>query len=67
MYTVRYLVGLGLAIAGCSIFYTALIMRFIIEVFPLEEALYWIVYGILYVVITGFGLMFYIPRLRDIW
>lgn len=67
MYTLRYLVSLSLAIAGCSIFYTVLIMWCLTEYFPLEETSYWTVYGILYVIITAAGLKFYIPRLRDIW
>lgn len=67
MYTIRYLFSLGLAIAACSFTYTAIIMWGITELFPIEGTFYWVVFGILYLVIVTAGLRFYIPRMRDIW
>lgn len=67
MYTIRYLVSLGLAIAACSLGYTIIIMWRITEFIPLEGKPYWVVGGILYLIIVTLGLRFYIPRMRNIW
>ncbi|GEM_PF-5274811 len=67
MYTLRYLVSLGLTLIACSMFYTMLIMLVVTKFLPLEETSYWIISGILFVIITVASLKFYIPRLRNIW
>jgi len=67
MYTIRYLISLGLIIIGCSVGYTMIIMWGIRKLFSLEDTPYWITFGILFVIITTAGLKFYIPRLRNIW
>ncbi|MNJ27224.1 hypothetical protein D3C81_432530 [compost metagenome] len=69
MYTARYLISLGLAIIGCSIGYTIIIMWGIRKLFSLEleGQPYWIISGILFVTLSIAGLKFYIPRLRNIW
>lgn len=67
MYTIRYLVSLGLAVIGCSIGYTIIIMWGITEILPLEGTTYWVVSGILFIILVVAGLRFYAPRLRKVW
>ncbi|NUT81332.1 hypothetical protein [Pseudomonas brassicacearum] len=67
MYTVRYLLSLGLVVVGCSMGYTMIIVWGITKVFPLNGKAYWVVSGIVFLVIVIAGLRFYAPRLRKMW
>ncbi len=67
MYTIRYLVSLGLAIIGCSMGYTMIVVWGIKQFFVLEGTSFWVVNGIVFLIIVTVGLRFYIPRLRNVW
>lgn len=67
MYTIKYLVSLGLVIIPCSAGYTMIIMWGIRELFSIEDTQYWVIGGILFVIVSVAGLKFYIPRMRNIW
>ena len=67
MYTIRYLVSLGLVVISCSAGYTMVVMWGITKVFPLTGSVYWVVSGVLFFVISSVALRFYIPRLRNVW
>lgn len=67
MYTIRYLVSLGITIIAGAMLYTAIIMFGITKLYPLGETPYWVTSGILFVTISVAGLKFYIPRLRNTW
>ena len=67
MYTIRYLASLGFVIIGCSMGYTMIVVWGITKIFPLNDATYWIVNGIVFTIIVTATLRFYIPRLRKIW
>lgn len=66
MYTIRYLLNLGLVITACSIVYTMIIMWGVTKVFPLNSKAYWVVSSIVFVCILVAGLRFYAPRLRNV-
>ena len=67
MYTIRYLVSLGLVVIGCSMGYTMAIVWGITKVLPLKGPPYWVVSGVVFLIIVTLGLRFYIPRLRNMW
>ena len=67
MYTIRYLVSLGLVIVACSMAYTIIVVWGINELFPLSSSSYWVVSGAVFSIIFVFGMRFYIPRLRNKW
>lgn len=67
MYSIRYLVSLGLVIVGCSAGYTMIIVWGITKLLPLSGPAYWIVAGIVFFVMVTVGVCFYIPRLRKMW
>ncbi|SDU85311.1 hypothetical protein SAMN05216202_0593 [Pseudomonas mucidolens] len=67
MYTIKYLVSLGLILIGCSMGYTMIIVWGITKVFPLEGATYWVVSTTVFTIIFFAGLRFYMPRLRKVW
>ncbi|WP_409278029.1 hypothetical protein [Pseudomonas defluvii] len=59
--------GLYLAIIGSSMFYTLFVMWGVTEVVELDGIAYWVVAGIVFLIISVCGLRFYVPRLRDLW
>jgi hypothetical protein len=67
MYTIRYLVSLGLIVIGCSMGCTLFVMWAITEIIPLEGVPYWIVSGVVLLILVILGLRFYVPRLRNTW
>ncbi|KTC25807.1 hypothetical protein AO391_06205 [Pseudomonas marginalis ICMP 9505] len=67
MYTIRYLISLGLIVTGCSMGYTIIIMWGIKKLFPLTGTAYWVASSIVFLFLTIAGLIFYIPRLRNVW
>lgn len=67
MYTIRYLASLGLVVIGCSMGYTMAIVWGITKVLPLKGTPYWVVSGVVFLIIVTLGLRFYIPRLRNMW
>lgn len=67
MYSIRYLISLGLVVIGCSMGYTMIIVWGITTVLPLTGKTYWVVTGIVFFVTVIAGLRFYVPRLRKVW
>lgn len=67
MYTIRYLISLGLIVVGCSIGYTIIIVWGITKLLPLAGTAYWVVSGIVFLFIATIGFIFYLPRLRNVW
>ncbi|ALI04941.1 MULTISPECIES: hypothetical protein [Pseudomonas] len=63
----RYYIWIGSLIFGSAGLYTLIIVGGVKQVVPLEGVYLRGAYIAIYVVISFFGLRFYIPRLRNVW